>query len=177
VHIGYALFLFDSRRMKRVKLSDRLKAIAGKIDDGASVADIGTDHGFLPVYLAQNGFSGRIIASDISSASLGSALRLAEETGVAEAITFLSAPGLDSVSPVDVDTIVIAGMGGETILGILQNAPWTKQRDIKLILQPQSKVYLLSRFLYDNGYVIKETVSVTDRGKCYIIFLAAGVDI
>jgi len=163
--------------MKRVKLSQRLKAIAGLIDDNASVADVGTDHGYLPVYLAQNGFAGHIFASDISAASLGSARRLAEKSGVTEAITFLTAPGLDGVSPADVDTIVIAGMGGETILSILKNAPWTKKHNIKLILQPQSKVYILSRFLYDNGYVIKKTKSVPDRGKYYTIIVAAGGEV
>ena len=162
------------KEMKRVKLPKRLQAIADMIGDGKSVADIGTDHGFLPVYLAQTDSVKRVIASDISSTSLRAARRNADEAGVTDAITFHIAPGLDRIAPSDVDTVIIAGLGGETILGILSDATWTKQNNIKLILQPQSKLDILCRFLYDDGYSIIETKSVIDRGKSYIIILAMG---
>ena len=141
---------------------------------GASVADIGTDHGHLPVYLAQKGTAGRIIASDISAASLSAAKRSAMDFDVSDAITFHVAPGLDGITPADVDTIVIAGLGGETIISILENAPWTKKHKVTLILQPQSKIDLLFRFLYDTGYEIKQTRSVLDKRKHYIIILVTG---
>ena len=160
--------------MRRVKLSKRLKALVDLIDDGASVADIGTDHGFLPVYLAQTGLARRIIASDISPASLERARSTAAKYDVSEDITFFTAPGLDRIAPTDVDTIVIAGVGGETILSILKDAPWTRQRKCRLILQPQTKVDILCRFLYDNGYLIKETKSVLDRDKYYTVIHASG---
>jgi len=160
--------------MKQKKLSERLKALADYIDDGASVADIGTDHGFLPVYLAQAGLVKSIFASDISRASLDSAKQAAADAGVSEAITFIFAPGLDGISPTDVDTVIIAGLGGETILSILMDAPWTGRSGIKLILQPQSKIELLCRFLYDNGYLINETKSVLDKGKRYTILYVSG---
>ena len=143
--------------------------MADFIDIGASVADIGADYGYLPVYLAQNRKASRIIASDISAASLNAARRFAGEYNVTESITFMVTPGLDGITAADVDTIVIAGMGGETILQILSNAPWTKSDEVKLILQPQSKIDLLCRFLYDNGYEIKETKSVIDKGKSYTV--------
>ena len=146
-------------------------AMVELIEIGATVADIGTDHGFLPVFLAQTGSTKRIIASDISAASLSAARRSAREFDVSEAITFLVAPGLDGVTPNEVDTVVIAGMGGETILGILKNAPWTKNHNVKLILQPQSKIDLLCRFLYDNGYEIKQTESIYEKGKYYTVIL------
>ena len=160
--------------MKRVKLSKRLRAIADLIDEGASVADIGTDHGFLPAYLAQTDSVKRVIATDISSASLNTARRTAEEANVAEMITFHVASGLDRIAPTDVDTVVIAGLGGETILGILEDSIWVKQQNIKLILQPQSKIDILCKYLYDNGYKITETKSVIDRGKSYTIIHIAG---
>jgi len=160
--------------MKNIKLSNRLKALVELIDDEASVADIGTDHGYLPVYLAQTGFSGRIIASDISSASLSAARRSADRYNVTDAITFLTVPGLDSIGPSDVNTIVIAGVGGETILRILDEAPWTKLRAVKLILQPQSKIDTLIKFLYDNGYEIVEIKTVPDKKKCYTVIHAIG---
>jgi len=155
--------------MNIIKLSKRLRALVDLIDVGAAVADIGADHGYLSVYLAQNRIAARIIASDISPASLNTARRFAGEYNVTESITFMVTPGLDGITAADVDTIVIAGMGGETILQILQNAPWTKNEAVKLILQPQSKIDLLCRFLYDNGYEIKETKSVVDKGKSYTI--------
>ena len=162
--------------MKQIKLTRRLKTIADYIKYGACVTDIGTDHGHLPVYLAQTGSVSRIIASDISAASLNAARRSADKYDVTDKITFISAPGLDAVSPSDTDTIVITGLGGETILDILKAAPWTKHDRIELILQPQSKIELLCRFLYDNGYKIKETKSITDMEKTYTIILCTGYD-
>jgi len=155
--------------MRYLKLSKRLRALADLIDKGAAVADIGSDHGYLPIYLAQNRIACRITASDISVASLGAARRFAREYNVTQSINFMVSPGLDGITAADADTIVIAGMGGETILQILENAPWTKSDSIKLILQPQTKIDLLCRFLYDNGYKIKETKSVVDKGKSYTV--------
>jgi len=160
--------------MRFIKLPKRLKAIADLIDDGACVVDVGTDHGFLPVYLIQTCSVKRVFATDISAASLDKARRTAEESGITDAIIFSVAQGLDRIAPTDVDTIVIAGLGGETILDILKDAPWTMCRKIKLILQPQSKTDLLCRFLYDTGYKINATKSVMDRGKNYTIIYSTG---
>jgi len=158
--------------MKQVKLSNRLMALAEMIDEGASVVDIGTDHGFLPVFLAQTGSVHRIFASDISAASLEKARQTAADYGLTEEITFFAGSGLVCMAPTQVDTIVIAGLGGESILRILKDAPWTLFHGMKLILQPQTKVDLLCRFLYDKGYTIRDTKSVLDRGKYYTIILA-----
>ena len=162
------------KEMKQIKLSKRLRALVAFIEDGAKVADIGTDHGFIPVYLAQTSSVNRIIATDISAASLNSARRSADEAGVTDAITFIVAPGLDRIAPSDVDTIIIAGLGGETILDILKKAPWTMHQEIKLILQPQSKINILCRFLYDKGYLFKSIESVLDKGKSYTIIHITG---
>ena len=160
--------------MKHIKLSTRLKALAELIKDGSSVIDVGSDHGYLPVHLAQNDTSKRIFASDISEASLSAAHRSAKLYNVTEAITFLVADGLHGINPTDVDTIVIAGMGGETIVGILQGATWTNCADMNLILQPQSKRNILFRYLYDNGYEIKKVIPVTDNRKHYTVISAGG---
>jgi len=158
--------------MKKIKLSARLQTLADNIDNNASVADIGTDHGYLPIYLAQTEAVKKIAASDISAASLQSARRFASEYNVTEKITFINASGLEGISVHDFDTIVIAGMGGETIIEILSNTPRIKQQKIKFILQPQSKLDLLSRFLYDNEYKIKSTQRLEDKGKRYVITVA-----
>ena len=157
-----------------LKLPDRLAAIAGYIDEGSAVADIGTDHGFLPVYLAQNGLSRNIIASDISSSSLGSARRTAQKYGVAHMISFIAAPGLSCVGEKGADTIIIAGVGGETIAGILADAPWTNKHNVKLILQPQTKTAGLCAWLRENGYVISDAKLTRDNGRFYVIIVAGG---
>jgi len=145
-------------------------AIAGFIEASSSVADIGTDHGFLPVYLAQTGLASRIIASDMSAGSLEAARRSAAKYDVTEKITFVVAPGLSGVREADVDTVVIAGVGGETIAKILEGAPWTKS-GVRLILQPQTKLDVLQSFLFDNGYTIRDTKQVQDRGRTYTVLL------
>ena len=157
--------------MQRIKkLPERLQTVAGFIETGASVVDVGTDHGYLPVYLAQTGKARRIIASDISAGSLGAARRAAEKYSQSDMIEFIVAPGLTAVGETDVDTIVIAGVGGETIAGILEAAPWTKNGH-RLILQPQTKLEELSSFLEKNGYIIRETKQTLDRGRDYTILL------
>ena len=162
--------------MKRVKLTARLKTLADFIENGASVADIGSNHGYLAVYLAQNNTMNRIIATDISTASLDAARRTALEYNMSEAIIFHTASGLDGISPDDIDTIIAAGLGGETILSILDNAPWTKTPGKRLILQPQSKYDVLFRFLYDKGYDIKTVKYVWDKKKRYIVVHAEGIN-
>lgn len=158
-----------------IKLPERLRAIAGLIDDGAAVADIGTDHGYLPVYLAQAGCSRRIIGIDSSPGSLEHARRSAEKYGVEDKIELICVSGLKCIEPGDADTIVIAGVGGETIMGILDDAPWTAAAcasgALKLILQPQTKLDVLKKFLHDKGYNVNSETTVADRGREYIILV------
>jgi len=157
--------------MRTIKLPARLQTIACFIEEGAAVADIGTDHGFLPVFLAQTGKARRIIASDMSAGSLSAARRSAEKYGVSDMIEFVVAPGLNGVSAGDVDTIVIAGVGGETVISILEEAPWTKTGK-KLILQPQTKKEELLGFLKEKGFELQESASTQDRGRTYFVFVA-----
>ena len=155
-----------------LKLPKRLNVIADYIEKGAAVADIGTDHGFLPVYLAQRDIARVIIASDISAGSLSSARRTAVKYGVDDKIKFVTAPGLDGVGEHEVDTVVISGIGGENIAGIIAAAPWLRQQHVKLILQPQTKLDKLHDFLVESNYAIHDTATVNDRNKLYTIILA-----
>ncbi|MCL2125303.1 MAG: class I SAM-dependent methyltransferase [Oscillospiraceae bacterium] len=156
------------------KLSARLLTIAGFIDIDAAVADIGTDHGYLPVYLALNNPSRRIIASDISERALGAARRSAAKYGVTGSVTFIVAPGLAGIGTDEADTVVIAGMGAETIIGILSEAPWTRNIGVSLVLQPQTKITLLLSWLQENGYAVCETKQAWDSGRLYTIIHAQG---
>ena len=153
---------------KEMHLSPRLEAIAALILTGSRVADIGTDHGFLPIYLRSHGIARSVIASDLRKGPLARAVENGEKYAVTS-VDYRLAPGLDALSPGETDTIVIAGMGGETIVTTLQNAPWAYSDDITLLLAPQSKPDLLRRYLAGNGYRIDFEKLVRDRGILYPI--------
>ena len=161
---------------KYIKLSNRLMAVAGFIESGARVADIGTGDGHLPVYLAQSGLASHIIASDKSRGSIETALRSADKYGVADKIVFVASPGLTGIGETDADTIVIAGMGGETMSSILSDAPWIKSSGVVLILQPQTKTEKLCIWLGENGYSIQETAQAQDKGRVYTVICAEGCE-
>jgi tRNA (adenine22-N1)-methyltransferase len=154
-----------------IKLTARLSQIASFVKRGSIVADIGTDHGYIPVYLRQTDTCQFVIASDINQGPLDSAVKTAEKYGISD-IRFVHAPGLDGISPTDADTIVIAGMGGETITDILNAAPWVHSRNISLILQPQSKTEVLSEFLRSGGFHIADIRLVRDCGRIYLVLLS-----
>lgn len=154
-----------------IKLTKRLEAIKNHISADARVIDVGTDHGYIPVYLAVENRAGSIIATDINIGPLSRARELAAEYDVSDKISFILTDGLSGIES-DADTIIIAGMGGETIIGILKAAPWIQTRGIKLILQPQSKTDELTLWLAENGFAVESCELVCEREKYYIIFEA-----
>jgi len=156
----------------KIALSKRLAAIAGYVTTGEKPVDVGTDHGYIPVWLIQNGICETAIASDIREGPLTSAVQSAESAGLADKIEFRLTPGLVGYTATDADCIIIAGMGAETIIGILEEAAWTKEK--KLILQPQSKHALLRNWLTYSNYGIADARLVYDTGRIYIIFLVSG---
>ena len=157
--------------MKYLVLSKRLETIAKFIQQGAAVADVGTDHGYIPVYLVQNNIAGRVIAADIENGPLLRARASAEEYGVSDRIEFILTDGLDGLRDQGIDTVVIAGMGGETIAGILEKAEWIRTESIRLILQPQTKLAELSNWLNNNRYTILDETLVEDDGRIYTVLL------
>ncbi|NCC69050.1 MAG: SAM-dependent methyltransferase, partial [Clostridia bacterium] len=134
---------------------------------------VGTDHGYLPAYLAVSGYTGRIVASDINRGPLDSARQTAKSCGALDKIEFILCDGLDAVSPESIENIIIAGMGGETIASILAAAPWTKESGRLLILQPMSKTEVLRRWLHENGYRVLSEELCMD-GSLYRILTASG---
>lgn len=151
-----------------MKLSPRLAAVAAFAEGGRAVADIGTDHGYIPVHFALMGGFSRIAASDINRGPLESARENAGEAGVADKIEFCLADGLRGLDG-GFDTIIIAGMGGETIAGILAASPFPLAGK-KLVIQPQSKIDELAAFLYENDMAILRAEIVRDAGKLYAVF-------
>ena len=151
---------------RELRLQPRLQCIADLVPDGARLADVGTDHGYLPVYLLQRGLIACAIASDVNAAPLEHARRTAEEYGVALDLRLCA--GLDAIKPDEADVVVIAGMGGETILAILEQAArdW---RGVTLLLQPMTKAELLRRRLPELGLHIAQERLVRDKGTIYAV--------
>lgn len=141
---------------KQLCLSARLQLIADLIPHGSRLADIGTDHAYLPVWLVQQGRISFAAACDVNAGPLERARSTAQRFGCTGALSFRLGDGLACVSPDEVDTIVIAGMGGETIAAILTAAPWTNGTDHRLLLQPMTKAELLRPWLAAHGYAIRE---------------------
>lgn len=157
---------------KELRLQPRLQCLADCVPEGTRLADVGTDHGYLPVWLLQNGRVASAIASDINAEPLEHARRTAAEYGVT--LDLRLCPGLDAVAPDETDTVVIAGMGGETIIAILSAAAWD-WRGKTLLLQPMTKAELLRRYLAEHGFRIASERLVLDKGTIYpVLTVEAG---
>ena len=143
----------------KLPLSNRLLACCAFVHPGDRVADIGCDHGYLGIHLLQSAIASSVIASDVNGMPLQSALHNAEKYGVKDKMAFFLSDGVCSI-PRDFDVLVCAGMGADTMMSILDAAPWLKDRRYRLILQCQSKRPELRRYLYENGYaILRETLA------------------
>lgn len=144
-------------------ISTRLLACAEYVRPGEVVADVGCDHGYLGIHLLTGGIAKCVIASDINEGPLQSAQRNARKYGVEGKMSFHLCPGVRDI-PREFDVLVCAGMGADTMVSILEDAPWLKSDCYRLILQCQSKTPLLRRYLSENGWHI-ETESVLKDGR------------
>ena len=158
---------------KQLALQPRLHMLARLVPEGCRLTDVGTDHGYLPVALLQQGRITAAIASDIGAEPLEHARRTAMQYGV-DGMDFRLCAGLSGVAPEETDVIVIAGMGGETIISILQDAPWTADGQHRLLLQPMTKAAALRHWLADNGYTFTDEHLVEDKGRIYPILCVKG---
>ena len=149
-------------------LSSRLQVCAGFVCPGDRVADIGCDHGYLSIFLLQKGIARSVIAADINEGPLQSAVRNAEKFGVRENISFYLSDGARNI-PRDFDTLICAGMGGDTMVHILTCAPWLRNEKYRLILQCQSKTPVLRRYLSENGWRITEESVLRDGKFLYTV--------
>lgn len=147
----------------KVPLSSRLLTCCNYVNQGDRVADIGCDHGYLGIHLLKSGIAQSIIAADINEQPLHSATVNALKFGVRDKIRFFLSNGAVSI-PRDFDTMVCAGMGADTMISILTAAPWLKSEQYRLILQCQSKIPMLRRFLQEQGWSIRRE-SLAKDGK------------
>ena len=153
-------------------MNDRLKHIYTKIKLGAGVLDVGTDHGYIPISLASDGYPGKIYASDINELPLNIARANALKNGVAERIEFVLTDGIKPEILSAVDAVVIAGMGGDTICHILDNAYESISSSHIFYLQPMSKQEILRYWLINNGFEISDESAVYDNDRLYHVISA-----
>ena len=164
----HPLLYFLGGNPMKLPLSDRLLACAGFVSPGDRVADVGCDHGYLGIHLLTNGTASSIIASDVNEGPLQSAMRNARKYGVADKMTFYLSDGVRNI-PRDFDVLVCAGMGGDTMIHILDAAPWLRSKQYRLILQCQSKTPMLRRWLSEQGWRLTEESVLRDGRFLYTV--------
>ena len=158
----------------KLELTPRLALLASWVPPGARLIDVGTDHGYLPAWLIQNGRIDEALASDLRPGPLSRAEDTARRCGVEGKMRLRLCPGLTAIRQEEGETIAIAGMGGENIAMILSTAPWTADGAHTLLLQPQSRSEVLRTFLQERGYQITRERLVYDRGILYPVLEARG---
>lgn len=160
--------------VEAVRLTPRLQAIADQIASGARLADIGTDHAYLPIWLIENGRVASAIASDIREGPLARAGENAARHGCLERISLRLGAGLERVGAEECDTVSIAGMGGETIADILAAAPWTAKGEHLLLLQPMTMAAELRCWLWAHGYAIERESLCREEHRHYVVLTVRG---
>ena len=153
----------------KLPISKRLLCCASMVQSGSRVADIGTDQGYLGIYLLQSGAARHVIACDLRKDPLENARRNAKLFGVDGAMELRLSDGLEKILPDEVDTVVMAGMGGDLIQKILSQCPWRKREGLQFILQPQSAGNVLRRWLCEDGFEIQREEPVQDGHFLYTV--------
>lgn len=153
----------------KLPISKRLLKCAALVPHCDVVADVGTDHGYLGIYLLRNGICRSVIASDLREKPLNSARTNAALFGVEERMTFVHSDGLRDFTPGSFQTLVLAGMGGDLIARILSDAPWLSEADYTLIVQPQSAANDLRRFFGELRWNITRECLVQDGHFLYSV--------
>lgn len=158
--------------MNAQKLSKRLEAVASFVPTGAVLADIGSDHAYLPCYLVHKEVISRAIAGEVVKGPYESAVRQVRTEGLTENITVRLADGLAAVHPNDkVDTVTIAGMGGPLIVSILEKHPEALENVTRLVLQPNIHAKVIREWALQNGWAILNEEILEEDSKVYEILV------
>ncbi|MTI49430.1 MAG: SAM-dependent methyltransferase [Firmicutes bacterium] len=154
-----------------MKLTPRLQAIADFIEKGSKIADIGTDHGYIPVYLVKNRICPMAIAADINEGPLNNAVDYIDKNNLSDKIEARLGSGLEILKEAEVDTAIIAGMGGLLIRDILEEDIKITRSIDRFILQPMVASDELRRYLYNNGYRITDEKLAREKDRFYEIMV------
>ncbi len=155
-----------------MKLDNRLMAIADLVRQDKTLADIGTDHAYLPVYLVEKGVINKAIASDLRVGPLDNAKSTVVLYGYENQIELRLSDGLNNFKENEIEEITVAGMGGLLISEFIERTEWLKNSNVHLILQPMTHIEELRKTLFDNGFIMDKEVIAKDGDKLYIIFSA-----
>lgn len=157
--------------MSELKISKRLCTAASYVRNGAVVADIGTDHAYLPIYLTLEGRVSLAYASDINQGPIERANENIKKYGLENKILTKVAAGLDGIEKINPTDIVICGMGGELIVKILQNSQYIRQNGIRLVLQPMTHIKEVREYLQNGFSTIAENVIFEDEKLYQVLCL------
>lgn len=161
---------------EKVVLSDRLSAVAAMVSKGNRVCDVGCDHGFVPIYLVQQGISPQVLAMDVNKGPLEQAKEHIQAYELADYIETRLSDGLQSYQKGEADALICAGMGGRLMMQILEYEEDKTASFQELILQPQSDVEAFRAFLRKKGYQIVAENMIEEDGKYYPMMKAVKVD-
>lgn len=150
-----------------IQLSNRLQSVADLVGFCETMADVGTDHGYIPVYLVECKKTKRAIAMDVNKGPLLRAEEHIRQYGMEQKIETRLSDGLAALEPKEAEVIVIAGMGGALMMRILSQGAAAAQTAKRLVLQPQSELMTFRQFLFENGYQITAEDMVFEDGKYY----------
>ena len=134
---------------------------------GNTVADIGTDHAYLPAYLVLNGISPKALACDVRKGPLDNAKKTVEQYGIADRITLRLSDGFDKIDPSEADDFIMCGMGGTLMEELVSRTEWLKDSSKRIIVQPQSHAEDIRRYFIENGFEILFEDACIDSGKIY----------
>ncbi len=155
-----------------MELSKRLAAVARHVPAGAAVADIGTDHAYLPVYLVQKGISPRVVAGDINRGPFDAARLTVQASGLEKCIDLRMGDGLNILKPGEVSVLVVAGMGGKTVCAIFDQGQAVLQFVRRLVIQPMRDIPMVRRWLAGHGWRIVDEDMVVEDGHYYVVIVA-----
>lgn len=158
--------------MQLPRLDHRLSTALPFVRPGAVVADVGTDHAYLPVVLTGSGRAARAVASDIHRGPIERAAQHVAEYGLTDRIATVCTDGLEGIRSYAPTDIIIFGMGGELIARIVGDAPWVKDPAIRLILQPMTHAECVRRYLAGEGFALVDEVLSCEGGKIYQTIVA-----
>lgn len=159
-----------------MEISKRLGAAVALVTKNNRVADIGCDHAYTSIYLVENKIASKVIACDINKGPIERAQSNILRYGYEHAIETRLSDGAKMIKPGEVDTILVSGMGGGLVVKILSDSKAVVNACTELILQPQSEIFLVRRYLYENGFEITAENMVIDDGKYYVMMRAVPSD-
>jgi len=152
-----------------MELSKRLNAVAAMVTPGNVVCDVGCDHGYVSIFLAETGKSPKIYAMDVNKGPLERAAEHVKEAGLQDYIELILSDGLINMPEGKADTLICAGMGGKLVIKILSESIEKVKKLKELVLQPQSEIWLVREYLRTQGFVIVHEDMVVEDGKYYPI--------